>query len=626
MKYNKIIAAILAVTLFGSCSDFLTEYPTTSLSEGPIYSTETGLETAMVGCYQSMQTVNGAWQRNMPEFLQPASGLVCWKGNRTAEDWTQTMRLTMLPLNARNAEFFDHFYGSISKCNKLIEKLAESPVDQTFKNEIEGEAKLIRAIDYFSLVRLYGDVPLMLRSPATAAEGNAPRSSYMKVYEQIIRDLEFAETNMRDEARQAQVSGTTGRPNKWAATSMKAAVYAQIACLIENKEYMFFNLEKEGRAPDFSALGINTAEEAWNLSLLASKSVIENGPYQLANSYADLFTWSRSSTAYQSKERVFVLNCTNNTNFSFLTLRTMPQWPGGTQNTTTTNNNWGRIRPSRYVLIKMAQVHGGVKWTGRADKLENLYKSCADPRYDLSFYHTQYTKIQNGKESTGRIWPYDNKSEGFNNNNWYLPFYKKYFDPHFNVTNGYADFYLMRYAEVILYAAEASASLSKSVGDENWRKAMEYMEMIHARARRSTADGTESTSPTMAEWGNLASPKELVDAIMWERVFELAGENHEYFDTHRRGAKWMSEWLCKPLNEFNAQPEQASYSYSNDASKVFMKLHYGDANFKFEEDVQKLRAAVILAYPDKDIRNNTSLTEADVNDFYYSTFNDVVVK
>jgi hypothetical protein len=273
----------------------------------------------------------------------------------------------------------------------------------------------------------------------------------------------------------------------------------------------------------------------------------------------------------------------------------------------------------------MAQVHGGVKWTGRKDKLQNLYKSCADPRYDLTFYHTQYTKIANGKESTGRIWPYDNKSEGFNNNNWYLPFYKKYFDPHFDVTNGYADFYLMRYAEVILYAAEASAALSKSVNDANWQNAMEYMEMIHARARRSTADGKESASPTMAEWGDLSSPQELVDAIMWERVFELAGENHEYFDTHRRGAKWMSEWLCKPLNEFNQQPEQKTYKY-NSSAKTFMSQQYGSDDFKFEEDVQKLRAAVILAYPDKDIRNNTALTEADVNDFYYSTLNDIVVK
>lgn len=622
MKYNKLIAAILAVTLFGSCSDFLTEYPTTSLSEGPIYSTESGLETAMFGCYQSMQTGNGAWQRNMAELLQPASGLVCWKGNRTTEDWTQTMRLTMLPLNARNAEFFDHFYGSISKCNKLIEKLADSPVDQTFKNEIEGEAKLIRAIDYFTLVRLYGDVPLMLRSPATAAEGNAPRTSYMKIYEQIIRDLEFAETNMRDEARQAQVSGTTGRPNKYAATSFKAAVYAQIACLIENKDYMFFNLEKEGRAPDFSALGIATAQDAWELSLAASEDVINNGPYALENSYADLYEWRIGSPVYQSKERVFVLNCTNNTNFSFLTNRTMPQWVAGTQNTTTNNSNWGRIRPSRFLLTKWASVHGGVEDTGRKDKLTNIYSKCPDPRYDISFYTTSYQKQQNGTLSTASIWPKDNNANAFNNNNWYLPFYKKYIDPHWDVTNGYADFYLMRYAEVILYAAEAAASLSQSVNDANWQKAVGYLEQIYARARRSIEGGSEH--PKMEDWGELAAPAELVDAIMWERMFELAGENHEYYDSHRRGAKWMSEWLCKPLNAFNAEPAQATYKNKSD-SKTFMTLHYG-GDWKFEEDVQKLRAAVILAYPDKDIRNNTSLTEADVNDYYYNTLNDIVVK
>ena len=614
MKYNKFLAAVFSVMLFASCSDFLTEKATTSPSENTIYNSEPGLEAAIIGCYQSMQTINGCWQRNMPEFLQPASGLVCWKGNRTTEDWTQTMRLTMLPLNARNSEILEHFYASINKCNVMIERLQFSPVDQAYKNEVEGEARLIRAIDYFALVRLYGDVPLRLIPPKDLADANHnPRVSYMKIYEQIIQDLEFAETYMRDEARQTQVSGTTGRPNKWAATSMKAAVYAQIACLIENKEYMFFDLNKEGRAPDFTALDIADAEDAWELSLAASESVIKEGPYELENSYATLFDWGPGKPAYQSKERVFVLNCTNNTNFSFLTLRSMPQWPGGTQNTTTTNNNWGRIRPSRYVLIKMAQVHGGVKWTGRKDKLENLYKSCADPRYDLSFYHTQYTKQQNGKTSTGKIWPADNNANGFTNNNWYLPFYKKYFDPYFDVTNGYADFYLMRYAEVLLYAAEAAASLSKSVGDANWQKAMDYMERIHARARRSGTKATES--PKMSEWGELASSKELVDAIMWERVFELAGENHEYFDTHRRGAKWMSEWLTKPLNEFNAQPEQSSYKYK-ETDKTFMASHYGAA-WKFEEDVQTLRKAVVLAYPDKDIRNNTALTEADVNDFYY---------
>ena len=39
--------------------------------------------------------------------------------------------------------------------------------------------------------------------------------------------------------------------------------------------------------------------------------------------------------------------------------------------------------------------------------------------------------------------------------------------------------------------------------------------------------------------------------------------------------------------------------------------------YVFEERVDKLRKTVILAYPDKDIRNNTALTASDVNDFYY---------
>jgi len=100
---------------------------------------------------------------------------------------------------------------------------------------------------------------------------------------------------------------------------------------------------------------------------------------------------------------------------------------------------------------------------------------------------------------------------------------------------------------------------------------------------------------------------------MWERVFEMNGENHEFFDTHRRGARWMAQWLTIPLNKFNALPEQNFKRYSS--SLTFFEQHYG--KYVFEERVDKLRKAVILAYPDKDIRNNTALTASDVNDFYY---------
>ena len=53
--------------------------------------------------------------------------------------------------------------------------------------------------------------------------------------------------------------------------------------------------------------------------------------------------------------------------------------------------------------------------------------------------------------------------------------------------------------------------------------------------------------------------------------------------------------------------------------QALFEQHYG--KYVFEERVDKLRKAVIPAYPDKDIRNNTALSASDVNDFYYENLN-----
>ena len=98
---------------------------------------------------------------------------------------------------------------------------------------------------------------------------------------------------------------------------------------------------------------------------------------------------------------------------------------------------------------------------------------------------------------------------------------------------------------------------------------------------------------------------------MWERVFEMHGEGHEFFDTHRRGAKYMSEWLAKPLNEFLRMPEQGGDA--NTSGSVFRNLY--DSHF-IEEDPRKLRRSVLLAFPDVEFRNNPAITPEHQNDFY----------
>ena len=608
MKSKILKACALAVVLgaFSSCN-FLEDYPTTGLHGTAVYSTESSLEAHIIGCYASMQGGAG-WQGEFTEYLQYASALVRWKSARNTENWTQTLTLTMFPRNTINEKYYNFFYTSIYDCNRLIENLPDSPVDQVFKDEIEAEARLIRAINYFALVRLYGDVPLITETAKNIVETHSPRVSYMKIYKQILEDLDFAQTYMRDPERQRQLTGTTGRPHKWAATSFKVAVYAQIACLIENKDYHFFDYKKNPeRTPDFSFITMEDgnplliADDAWRMCLSTAEEVMESGVYSLAYSYADLFRWTDPAD-YQLDERIFVLQSTDNGATGVYTaVRTLPAFPEGTVQAVS-NNNTGRIRPGRYVLQKWASVHGGELGEGRSDGY-TVYENCPDPRYDISYYHTSYKQIDG---TYVQLYPADGKVV----NSGTDPYFKKYLNPRYNLSCSYADFYLMRYAEVILYAAEAAASLNETP------KAYEYMERIHARARRSIEGG--SAHPTMADWGTLATKDELIAAIMWERVFELHGEGHEFFDTHRRGAKFMSEWLTKPINAFLKEPEQCGVqdiTVSAPAKNTeFKNLFY--SHF-LPEDVQELRKSILLAFPEVEFRNNSAISADEQNDFYF---------
>ena len=602
MKFNRILAAVLSVICLSSCADFLTEAPTTALSEGTVYSDEANLEAGVIGVYWALKTSNYSWTTQIPEFINFASRLVVYKDIRKTENYIQTTNLTLLPHSAENQGVYDYLYASIYKCNKMIEAMSISPVDQAYKNEIEGEVRFLRAWQYFAAVRFWGDVPLIINTPKGIDETDAPRTHYAEVYKQIINDLEFAEQNMRTPERVAEVGGMTGRPNRWAATAVKASVYMQIACLLEHKDYQFFDWQNNPeRDCDFSSIGISTAEDAWKLCLQTAEKVINEGPYELAKSYADLFDWGPEKVdVYNSKERIFVLQNTREGGASNMGPRTLPPyWNGATK-----NNNWGRFRPARIVLWKWATVHGGVVMSDKYGS--DHHSTVKDPRYELSYIHTGYTNMSTGKNQA--IWP-----KNFTHQSYYLPYFKKYADPSYNNSVTYADMYLVRFAEMYLIAAEAAASLSAGPGDAYWQKAMDHMEVIHARARKSVAEGQpEADYPRMSDW-NCQTREELISAIMWERVFEMHGENHEVFDTHRRGAKWMSEWLAKPINAFLKMPEQV---YGGAEKNYFFRAYH---NRYLPEDYDLLRKSVVFSFPEHEFRNNGAIDYEDQNDFYWSS-------
>ena len=606
---SKIIRNLTILTvavLLSSCS-LLDERPTTSLSETAVFKTEEGLESLITGCYQAFRE-KYLWCGQLYEFLQEASLLVHWKGDRTTENFQQCLDMTFYSTNTVNQEAFKDLYAAINRCNNILTNIGDSPVSEDFKNEIKGEARFLRAVLYFNAVRMWGDLPLVLSSPRNLEEANIPRSSYLDVYRQILEDLDYAETNMRDFDRQVEATGERGRACKWAASSYKALVYLQIASILYSPDDQPFR-----DRPDFKLCGVEDEKAAWTKALEYAEKVIEKGPYRLADNYCDLFKWETTAD-HLLRERIFALNSSNLKGYSSYCQYTLPNYPAGTAQVSAKASNYGRTRPERWVFQTWASRYGGMLGSGRGDGLTGVFVSCGDPRFDASYIHTSY--YNQNKQANIKIYPSSGCVSGIvagSDQDKFAPYFKKYLHPAYNANNGEADFYMMRFAELYLIAAEAAASLSTSVGDSFWNKALQYVEVIHARARKSVAEGREEALFPSWEDKVFSSKEELISAIFWERLFEMSGEGHEFFDMRRRGAQWVIDNITRPFNEFLQKEEQGPNIKSPvEGTGYWQTSYFGRV---FPTDVESVRKSLLLAFPDQEIRTNAAIDYKDQNPY-----------
>lgn len=124
--------------------------------------------------------------------------------------------------------FWTAIYPVVFVCNDAIEGLEKSSgLTPAVKQQLQGEAKFMRAFCYFYLVNLYGDVPLAL-STDYKVNGLLARAPKAQVYGQIIADLKEAVLLLSDDYVDGSLTKTSSeriRPNKWAATALLARAY-----------------------------------------------------------------------------------------------------------------------------------------------------------------------------------------------------------------------------------------------------------------------------------------------------------------------------------------------------------------------------------------------------------------
>lgn len=146
--------------------------------------------------------------------------------NYSFSQFTQYQQFNDNMLQANNSvltRLWSNSYTTIYKCNSVLEGLETSNnVSPAMKARLAGEGLFIRAMNYFYLVNLWGDVPLVL-STDYQVNNSISRSSKEIIYNQIIEDLKSAEEKLP--ADYSLYNNERVRANRAAASALLARVY-----------------------------------------------------------------------------------------------------------------------------------------------------------------------------------------------------------------------------------------------------------------------------------------------------------------------------------------------------------------------------------------------------------------
>jgi len=185
-------------------------------------------------------------------------------------------------INSSNITHWTDLYSKIYVVNGAIEGIRNTPAMLYYKDQWLGESFFTRALLYYYLVNLYGDVPLALTTDYTV-NNQLSRAPQSQVYQQIIADLKTAQGLLSSDYKDGYGSNTNARvrPNQAAATALLAKAYlytqqwdsaeVQATSIINNAAY-------ELLTPDQVFLA-NSKETIWALATISDVKAYEYGLY-----------------------------------------------------------------------------------------------------------------------------------------------------------------------------------------------------------------------------------------------------------------------------------------------------------------------------------------------------------
>lgn len=194
MKKSLIIFSLL----FAAACNKLEEDPNSIVTASQFYKTQSDAISAVAAVYSTLNTDAAGdfviYGRNLNLLTGNGSDDQIFSPSNTNTDVRALGTATYVPANDRIKKNWQQHYFGISRANVAIDNIPNINFDTTLRARLVREAKFIRGLLYFNIVRLWGDAPLVLHDP-TSTDVNAQkikRSPKDSVYAQIIADLNEA--------------------------------------------------------------------------------------------------------------------------------------------------------------------------------------------------------------------------------------------------------------------------------------------------------------------------------------------------------------------------------------------------------------------------------------------------
>ena len=286
IKYTGKLLLCAVILLAVGCHKFLEESDPSNLTPEGYYTLPEHAEAAIAAAFSNTRFIGGG----AGIFAQNFSMLEMVTGTAKTETGQNTDLNNLLGLayNGDNVfvrNWWNGLYGVIAQTNLVLEKVPGiSPMDAVQKKKILGEAQFLRAWSYFYLVRLFGDVPLIIKPvDAVSPDFRPSRKPTEEVYKQIVDDLVAAE------ASGLPMTETTGRISLGAVKSLLASVYLTMAGQPLNKGAAYYQL---------------AADKA--------NEVITSGSFSLFANYADLHSVSQENKGEQIFEIQYLVGVAEN--------------------------------------------------------------------------------------------------------------------------------------------------------------------------------------------------------------------------------------------------------------------------------------------------------------------------